>query len=892
MSRGFHQLASEAVLEATGSRAEGLSASEAEQRLREHGENRLETHHSPSPWRLLAGQLFNLLTLILIVSAAISMVIGDVVEAVAILVIVVLAALLGFVQELRAARELDALRELATPTARVIRDGHLATVGAPTVVVGDVLALETGDIVAADARLLAAHDLRADEAVLTGESLPVHKQLAPLDDDDGALPVADRNNMVFAGTAVVHGRARAVIVATGMQTAFGEVARLLAAQKPPPTPLTRELHRLGRSLGIGALLLAALLAAAGVLRGHGVLSMLVWGVALAVAVIPEALPAVVTISLALGVKRMSRHRALVRQLPAVETLGATTVICSDKTGTLTSGRMAAREVLLPERRDGDEDDDARAREQRLWIAAALCNNAELDAKAEIVGEATEVALLEGAQRAGIDIAALRARHARRAQLSFSSERKRMSTLHDDAPCGGGGADANANTNADGERGALLVSKGAPEVLLARCTLDEAQHARISAQLEALAQRGLRTIALAQRQLPDVGDKLDEEAEHDLTYLGCVGLADPPREEAAEAIARCRTAGVRTIMITGDHADTAAAIARELGIIDDKRQRVLRGAELSRLDDDALDALVDEVAVFARVDPAHKLRIVEALQRRGEVVAMTGDGVNDAPALRRADIGVAMGHSGTSVAREAADMVLTDDNFASIVAAVEEGRRIFDNIRKYLVFLLGGNMGAVFALAAALVVGWPLPLLAAQVLFINVILDGLPAIAIGVEPAEPSVMTRPPRGLSHPLLDREAALVIAAVGALIASITLGVFAYTLAGGASASGARAAFFATLVLCRLFNAFNCRSATESIAALPLLGNRWLLAGVGSALVLTLAAIHLAPLARAFGNSALDGAAWLSSLGAASLTLLVVELAKWVRRSTAARKKSAAED
>ncbi|MCB1006523.1 MAG: cation-transporting P-type ATPase [Acidimicrobiales bacterium] len=884
MSRGFHQLASEAVLEATGSRAEGLSASEAEQRLREHGENRLETHHSPSPWRLLAGQLFNLLTLILIVSAAISMVIGDVVEAVAILVIVVLAALLGFVQELRAARELDALRELATPTARVIRDGHLATVGAPTVVVGDVLALETGDIVAADARLLAAHDLRADEAVLTGESLPVHKQLAPLDDDDaGALPVADRSNMVFAGTAVVHGRARAVIVATGMQTAFGEVARLLAAQKPPPTPLTRELHRLGRSLGIGALLLAALLAAAGVLRGHGVLSMLVWGVALAVAVIPEALPAVVTISLALGVKRMSRHRALVRQLPAVETLGATTVICSDKTGTLTSGRMAAREVLLPERRDGDEDDDARAREQRLWIAAALCNNAELDAKAEIVGEATEVALLEGAQRAGIDIAALRARHARRAQLSFSSERKRMSTLHDDAPCGGGGADANANTNADGERGALLVSKGAPEVLLARCTLDEAQHARISAQLEALAQRGLRTIALAQRQLPDVGDKLDEEAEHDLTYLGCVGLADPPREEAAEAIARCRTAGVRTIMITGDHADTAAAIARELGIIDDKRQRVLRGAELSRLDDDALDALVDEVAVFARVDPAHKLRIVEALQRRGEVVAMTGDGVNDAPALRNADIGVAMGITGTEVTKEAADMVLTDDNFATIVKAVREGRTIYDNIVKFVRFQLSTNLGAIMSLVGAQVVGLPTPFTAIQVLWINLIMDGPPAMALGVDPPAGDTMERRPRDPKATILSGRRLGVLVAYGVVMAAGTLGVLTWSKSNSSEAH-ALALAFTTFVLFQVFNVFNARAERASVFRRELFTNWKLWAAIGGVLVLQVAAVHFDPVQEVFGTADLAVSDWLVAVGVASTILWFDEARKLVVRRRAA--------
>ena len=683
----WHLLPSDQVLADLGTSSDGLSAEEAVRRLGESGPNELPGAHAVSPWAVLGAQFQNVLILILLVAAALSASLGEVLEAVVIAVIVLFAILLGFVQEYRAERAMEALRRMAAPTARVVRGGRELRVPSRELVPGDLVRLAAGDRIPADLRLIEAVNLKVNEAALTGESNAVGKTSVPLADPD--LGVGDRVNLAYSGTDVTYGRGQGVVVATGLHTEFGQVTGLLAGIETQRTPLQQNLDRVGRVLAIAAVMVVVLIAGLGVWRGEPLLEMFIFGVALAVAVVPEALPAVVTISLAIGVQRMVRRHALIRHLPTVETLGSTSVICSDKTGTLTRDEMTVREVWI----DGcvctlagsgyepsgaitrSEDGPAqRALLDHLLRAAALCNDARLEREEgawHLRGDPTEGALVVAAAKADLDLGALEAQAPRVEEIPFSPERRRMTTLHQTAD------------------GVMAFSKGAPELILGTCShqatatgvqvLDEAARLRIVAAARDMACRALRVLAIAYKPQATL-----LEAEQGMIFTGLVGMMDPPRTEARAAIAECERAGIRPVMITGDHPDTAEAIARELGILRDGR--VVVGRDLDVLSQADLERQVEQIQVYARVSPEHKLRVVTAWQARGHICAMTGDGVNDAPALKRADIGVAMGIAGTDVSREAADMTLTDDNFASIVGAVEEGRGIFSNIKKYLMYL--------------------------------------------------------------------------------------------------------------------------------------------------------------------------------------------------------------
>jgi Ca2+-transporting ATPase len=769
---------------------------------------------------LFLKQFATLLILILVAAAAISALMGEVVEAVSIIVIVILAGVVGFIQEYRAEQALEALRELAAPLATVSRDGRESIIPSRELVPGDVVILKTGDLVPADGRLFESSNLRIDESMITGESEAAEKTTGDL--ADRQLVIGDRTNMAFAGTMVQYGRGKALVVSTGLRTEFGKIAVLLESTEERKTPLQTSLDRLGKTLGLFAVALAAAMSLFGIYRGYGLTEMFVWGVALAVAVIPEALPAVVTITLALGVRRIAARNALVRRLPAVETLGATTVICTDKTGTLTHNEMTVRKVVTADHTyevsgagfapvgqfliEGKvvKPDDHPVLVEALK-AAILCNDATLrkgaDGSWEPLGDPTEAALLVAGVKAGLDHEEMVSTHQRLWEIPFTSERKRMLTAH-----------------RQGES-VVAYAKGAPEMVLASCTrwataqgvvpLSEIDRSHLAERARAMAGDALRVLGIAYRSLH--ANASMDEAEHDLVFSAFVGIQDPPRPEVRDAIRTCEHAGIRPVMITGDHRLTAVAVARELNILKHE-EGVLTGEDLGKMSDVELESRIGTVDVFARISPEHKLRIVTGFQNQGHIVAMTGDGVNDAPSLKKADIGIAMGITGTDVSKQASEMILTDDNFATIVNAIREGRSIFQNIRKYLVFLLSGNMGTVFALLIALAANLPLPLDAVQVLFINFIMDGLIAIALGVEPPEPGIMRRKPRKPEEGILNRDSYLAIGVLGTMIGLVTFGVYLVALNAGYSREHAMTVFFVALIAARLYNAINCKSLVES--------------------------------------------------------------------------------
>jgi len=907
----------------------GLSATEARARLERYGPNELAAEKRVPAWRKFLAQFQDMLVILLLVAAAISAALwvheresAFPYEAIAILAVVVLNAVMGHVQESRAESAVAALRQMAAAKARVVRDGLRRTVPASEVVPGDVLVIEEGDTVPADARVIQSTALHTAEAALTGESLPVAKDVDAIDADIG---VGDRQNMVFSGTAASYGRGRAVVVATGMQTEMGRIAGLLKEAPAETTPLQRELDRVGKLLGLLVVVIAVVMIVTIVLvedvRGFsGLFDVLILGVALAVAAVPEGLPAVVTAVLAIGVQRMARRNAIVRRLAAVETLGSADVIASDKTGTLTKNEMTVRAVVTSsghvtfggtgyapvggvEREGGGTVDGAlRVELDRALTVADRANNAvlqEREGRWTVQGDPTEGALIVAARKAGLRADALAARFERLGEVPFSSERKVMSTVHADA---------------ERPERVLLFTKGAPDVLLARCSqelagertrpLDDGRRAEIRGTNDRLAAGALRTLGVAYRSIPaeSLGpEEVDERIERDLVFAGLVGMIDPPRDEAKSAVAHAREAGIRPIMITGDHPMTAAVIARELGIA--REGRAVTGAEIDALDDAALAAATRETPVYARVNPEHKLRIVRALQREGAVVAMTGDGVNDAPALKTADIGVAMGVAGTDVSKEAADMVLADDNFASIVAAVEEGRAIFSNIRKFLRYLLSSNIGEVmtmfFGVLLARVIGLHLgegavvlPLLATQLLWINLVTDGAPALALGVDPVDPRVMSRPPRPKGERVITGRMWAGIVFVGAVMAGGTLLVLDWSMPGGLiEGSGSlrygQTMAFTTLVLFQLFNVFNARSDERS-AFRGLFANRLAWGAVAVSLVLHAGVIYLPFLQLAFSTTALSLGDWLRAAMVASSVLWLRELTKAVggsRRAEAGR-------
>jgi Ca2+-transporting ATPase len=887
MPQAFYQLQVDEVLKALRTSLKGLSAEEAQRRLKEYGPNELVREKKKSSLALFLSQFTNFLVVIIIIAGLISAYLGDYVESIAILAIVLMAGVLGFVQEYRAEKALEALKALSAPTARVIRDGKEVVVQARDIVPGDTVSLYAGDKVPADGRLIEAINLRVDEAILTGESVPVEKKTEPIPQEN--VPISERYNLVFSGTVVVNGRGLMVVTATGMNTEFGKIAHMLGEVKERKTPLQANLDRTSKLIGTFALILCALISGVGIARGYDVLEMFVWGVALAVAIIPEALPAVVTISLALGIRRMVKRQALIRKLHAVETLGCVTYICSDKTGTLTKNEMTVQKVWVirnlievsgvgydPKgdfKLDGKPFPKDEAHLQMLIKAAVLCNDSELfyseeDKRWKIKGDPTEGALVVLAKKAGLDKKELESLHPRIDEIPFDSERKMMTTVH----------------SLDDEK-LLICSKGAPEVILNKCAhilydgriqeLTQAERLEVLEAAQSMAKSALRVIGVAYCIVAKSSYSASS-AESELIFLGLLGLIDPPRDEAKPAIQTCKTAGIKPVMITGDHKITAEAVARELGIL--THGEVISGAELEAMSDEELEKRVERIEVYARVNPESKLRIVKALQKRGHVVAMTGDGVNDAPALKQADIGVAMGITGTEVAKEASDMVLLDDNFATIVAAVEEGRTIYANIRKYLVYLLTGNTGTVVGLTSALVAGLPVPLSAVQILFINLLMDGAPAVALSVEPPEPEVMKKPPRDPKESIFNRYALTFIPLMGLWIGLCALFLFIYQLKT-ANLAKAMTVFFAGIICMRLANALNCRSEEASLFKLGLFTNKWLILALISSLTFMLLAMYVPFLSKVFNTVPLSFTDWLMACASALSVIILDEIHKLLK-------------
>ena len=842
----------------------GLSSRLAAERLAVYGPNALAAARRRGAVHVLLAQFTDFMVLVLIGAAVVAGLLGEPQDIIAIVAIVILNAALGFAQEYRAERAMAALTALAVPRAQVRHDGQVRSLSAPDLVPGDVVLLEAGNLVPADLRLIETVRLRVEEAVLTGESHPVDKTTAPLADPD--LSLGDRSNMAHQGTLATSGRGVGIVTATGMTTELGRVAGLLNEVEVTKTPLQRRLTQLSARLTIVIVVLCAMMFGFGLLRGEDPGFMFLTALSLAIAGMPEALPAVVTISLALGARRMAKRNALVRRLPAVETLGSVTYICSDKTGTLTENRMRVEAYHAGEGRRPDPGSSAEREPWSLLLTAlALCNDAvRLDDHAQ--GDPTEVALLIAAARSGWDKAALEGRYPRRGEIPFSSERARMTTLH-----------------RDGAEG-IMFTKGSPEQVLAVCRdrLTAAGRAPPAREvvLEAaadMARDGLRVLAVAMRRLQDDPAALAPEAiEADETLLGLVGLLDPPRPEAREAVAQCQAAGIRVVMITGDHPATAQAIARSLGIANGADE-CMTGRELATVPATELAGRVAAVRVYARVAPEQKIKIVQALQERGEFVAMTGDGVNDAPALRRADIGVAMGRGGTDAAREAAHMILLDDNFATIVRAVREGRRIYDNLRKFVKYILTSGVAETWPLVLAPVLGIPIPLLPIQILWVNLVTDGLPGLALAAERAEAGVMERPPRPPGETLFAHGLWQHIVWVGLLMGSVTLGTMLW---GSHAGYHWRSMTFSVLALSQMGHVLAVRSEYASLFRLGLWSNRALLGAVVVTLVLQLVILYVPGLNAVFGTQPLTGFELLVTLALSSIVFVAVEIEKWVKR------------
>ncbi|MEM1550356.1 MAG: cation-translocating P-type ATPase [Candidatus Bathyarchaeia archaeon] len=903
MDKVWHAMEAQEVLKLLGSNENGLSQDEAQRRLMEYGPNELKREKRISPIKIFFNQFKNLLIIILLIATILSIFLGELADAFVIIIIVIACAVLGFIEEYRSERALEALKRMAAPMATVLREGKEARIKTSEIVPGDIILLSAGDRVPADGRLIEAINLKVNEAPLTGESMPVEKDTMILPEK---TPVSDRRNMVFAGTSIVYGRGKAVVTSTGMNTEIGRIAALVQVTEEEETPLEKRMSQVGRWIGILCLTVCAVVAGVGVIMGRSLLEMVLWGVSLAVAAVPEALPAVVTGALALGVYRMAKANSIVRRLPAVETLGCTSVICADKTGTMTKGEMTVQRIYMgnqivkvtgvgytpkgdfligDEKINPLENGDLRL----LLQIAALCNDARLVEEEgwTIRGDPTEGALLVVAAKAGLWRENLEKEMPRVGEVPFSSERKRMTTVH---------------LLPSGKK--IAYMKGAPEIVLEKCTmilvngkkrrLSKEDKARILRVNEEMASQGLRNLGFAFKDLPESALPCDERIESNMVFVGIMGMIDPPREEVKEAIKVCKKAGIRVVMITGDHKLTAVAVARDLGLLegDNVEGKVLTGEELERISEEELTRIIENVVVYARVSPEQKVKIVNAWRARGYITAMTGDGVNDAPALKLADIGIAMGITGTDVAKEASDMILADDNFASIVRAVKEGREIYDNIKKYLAYLLRCNIMEIIVMFVAMIM---VPFLAGQnlhevssiialtpiqILWVNLTTDGLPALALAVDPGDPDIMERKPRDPRESVFTRDIKIYLTVVPAIMSILLLaGYFMHQpWLGEHHLIEARTLLLTGMILLELMNAISARSLRYPVFKVGVFKNKFLWLAIFLSFALQLIILYTPALQPLFYVSAPEPIDWAMASLFAVIVFGLIETGKYV--------------
>lgn len=821
----------------------GLAPAVAEERLRKFGPNAITTRVPVSRWNILLKQITNPVVFILLIAAGVSFFLGEALEAWVILAIVVINSLIGYFQEAKAESAIEALADLSGPKGKVLRDGHVLTVASEAVVPGDILVLEAGDYVVADARVLTSRQLAADEAVLTGESLPIDKNPDPIEESS---VLADRTNMVFAGTAISRGTGKAVVTATGLETEIGKIASMMESTSTDKTPLQARLEVVSHKLLLAGMAVIACVIAMGIWKKNDWQDIIMSALSLSVAAIPEGLPTIVTIALVLAVRRMSKRCALVRKMDSVETLGATDVICTDKTGTLTTGKMTVRETWALD-------------ERKFLETIALCNNASLHGSGS--GDTTEIALLKHAAEKGIDLPLLRKENPRLFEWSFDSGRKRMSVA------------------VRSPAGTVFHVKGAPEKLLPHCTLDEAKRHEISGKISEYSRKGMRVLATAMKaeSVTDFAKVSADEAESHLTFTGLVAMADPPREESISSIRKCREAGIRVIMMTGDHPETAFAIARELGLLTDGKEKVMTGQELDKLPPQELHAASETVTVFARVSPENKLSLVKELRKSGHVVAMTGDGVNDAPALKASSIGVSMGKGGTEVARQASSIVLTDDNFSTIVDAVEEGRAVHGNIKRTLQYLLSTNLAELLFIFISVLLGFPVPLLPVNLLWLNLVTDGLPSLALAAESVHEDYLRQSQRTSPETFFDRAFVKEMVVVGTIITCMSVGIYVYGVKTADVLTG-RSYAFNFIVYTILFRSFSCRH--ERLTFFQMKPNYYLLASVIIPVIFQMLIQESGIFLRAFRVTSLDFRTNVILLGLSIVPVTLTELAKYYRQ------------
>jgi len=901
----------EEVLKALNSTETGLSQAEAQKRNAEYGPNELQKEKGRSPIKMFFEQFTDILIIILLIATALSIVIGEIIDAIVIIAIVLATAILGFVEEFRSEKAVEALKKMTAPAAIVLRDGKEVKIPASEIVPGDIVLLYTGDKVPADARLVESINLKIDEAALTGESSPVNKNINVCAEETS---LNDRRNMAFTGTVVVYGRGKAVVTSTGMNTEFGKIAKMVQMTEEEETPLEKRTQSIGKWIGILCVAVCLGVGAIGFIEGRNPIDMVLWGISLAVAAVPEALPAIVTGALAVGMYRMAKVNTIVRKLPAVETLGCTTVICSDKTGTMTKGEMTVQRIYTNDQAikvsgvgyepegefliENQKIDPKSGELHTLLTTATLCNDAKLekDTATErwiIKGDPTEGALVVAAAKAGLWKEELEQQQPRIGEIPFSSETKRMTTVH----------------IVLGKK-KIAYMKGAPEIVLDKCTkilangkalrLTETDRARVLGVNEAMATQALRNLGFAYRELPSTVDTFDEKIERDFTFVGIMGMIDPPREEVKDAIYTCKKAGINVVMVTGDHKLTALAVAKELNLLaeNDEQGKVLTGEELEKLSDEQLAEIVDKVVIYARVSPEHKMRIVKAWKAKGQVVAMTGDGVNDAPALKMSDIGVSMGITGTEVTKEASDMVLIDDNFASIIKAAREGREIYDNIKKYLTYLMRCNVMEILVMFIAVVSvpylariyspGAPtevigsatIALTAAQLLWVNLTTDGLPAIALGIDPGDPDIMERKPRDPEESVFTRDVKLYLSVVPIIMTVMLLGGYLYYRPWESfrQLTEARTQLLTAMIIMELANAVSARSLKYPVWKVGVFKNKVLWYAILSSFVMQLIVLYTPGINAAFDVTAPEPLDWAFAILFTAITFGSLEIGKYI--------------